>query len=231
MISKDTLKKALYFDIETAGSIEKFEDLEKDNPILSEIWKKRCRWLAQNSGEEHKNAAPWEFWNLKSSLHPEFAKVVCVSFGAYDGEEMKIQSFVGDEYEILKNTNAVFNKAMTKGWKLAGHTIKNFDIPFLGKRMIINKIDPSPMIASLNRKPWESPYLDIAEIFSFGGWGQSFTSLDLMSSVLGYESPKDDMDGSMVHNHFYSGRIDEIKTYCEKDVLALMKCFESFVFE
>jgi predicted PolB exonuclease-like 3'-5' exonuclease len=87
------------------------------------------------------------------------------------------------------------------------------------------------MIASLNRKPWDSPYLDIAEIFSFGGWGQTFTSLDLMSAVLGYESPKDEMDGSLVHEYFYTGRIEEIKKYCEKDVLALMKCFESFTFE
>jgi len=172
-----------------------------------------------------------DFWKIKASLHPEFSKVVCISFGAYHGEEMKIQSFIGEEYEILNNTNKVFNNAISKAWKLGGHTIKNFDIPFVGKRMIINKIDPSSLIANLNRKPWESPYLDISEAFSFGGWGQTHTSLDLMSAVLGLESPKEDMDGSMVHQYFYEGRIDDIKKYCEMDVRVLMECFNSFSFD
>jgi len=232
MISKSLLKKTLYFDIETSGITQNLEDLEKENPRLAEIWKKRCKWLAKNSGEEFVNYAPWEFWKIKSSLHPEFAKIVCVSFGAYDESgEIKIQSFTGEEKEILKNSNLVLNRAMSKGWKLAGHTIKNFDIPFMGKRMLINGIEPSSMIASISRKPWDSPFLDIAEIFSFGGWGQTHTSLDLMSSVFGHESPKDEMDGSMVHGHYYEGKIDEIKKYCEMDVKVLMKCFDSFSFD
>ena len=235
MISKEILRKTLYFDIETAGIVDSFNDLEISNPRLAQLWKKRCKWLAQNSGEEAKYYTPSDFWKLKSSLHPEFSKVVCVTFGAYqDGVEklmIKVNSLIGEEAEILNNTNKIFNNANAKGWKLAGHTIKNFDIPFIGKRMIINKINPSILIGALNRKPWESPYLDISDIFSFGGWGQTHSSLDLMSATLGYDSPKDEMDGSQVHQYFYEGRIDEIKKYCEKDVEALMKCFESFCFE
>lgn len=231
MINKDTLKKTLYFDIETSGITKTFEDLELENPRLAKMWTKRCKWLVQNSGEDQKKYTASDFWGIKSSLHPEFAKIVCVSFGAYDEDEPRIQSFTGDEMDILKKSNMVLNKAMSKGWKLAGHTIKNFDIPFMGKRFIINGIDPSPMIASLNRKPWESPFLDISEIFSFGGWGQTHTSLDLMSSVFGHESPKDEMDGSMVHDYYYAGKIEEIKKYCEMDVKVLMKCFENFSFD
>jgi predicted PolB exonuclease-like 3'-5' exonuclease len=231
MISKQILKNTLYFDIETAGLYNDFEELQDNNHRLSLLWEKRCKWLAQNSGEENKNKKPSEFWKMKASLHPEFAKVVCVSFGAFEGDEIRIQSFTGDERDILSKSNAVFNKAYQKTWKLAGHTIKNFDVPFIGKRLLINRIEPSYFIFSLNRKPWESPYLDIAEIFSFSGWGQAHTSLDLMSAVLGHESPKDSMDGSQVHEYFYTGRIEEIKNYCEKDVFTLIKCFESLSFE
>jgi len=231
MISKDTLRKCLYFDIETAGITSSFEELLEFDPRIAKLWEKRCKWLKQNSGEEYRDYDCGDFWKIKASLHPEFSKVVCISFGAYHGEEMKIQSFIGEEYEILNNTNKVFNNAISKAWKLGGHTIKNFDIPFVGKRMIINKIDPSSLIANLNRKPWESPYLDISEAFSFGGWGQTHTSLDLMSAVLGLESPKEDMDGSMVHQYFYEGRIDDIKKYCEMDVRVLMECFNSFSFD
>lgn len=230
MISKEILKGTLYFDIETAGLFETFEELQSQNNRLSLLWEKRCKWLAQNSGEENRNLTPSEFWKIKASLHPEFAKVVCVSLGAFDEDEIKIQSFTGEESDILSKSNIVFNKAFQKSWKLAGHTIKNFDIPFIGKRMVINGINPSHLIFYLNRKPWESPYLDIAEIFSFSGWGQSHTSLDLMSAVLGHESPKDEMDGSQVHKYFYDGRIEEIRGYCEKDVLALIKCFQSLSF-
>jgi hypothetical protein len=231
MISKDTLRKMLYFDIETAGITETFEDLERENPRLAKIWEKRSGWLAKNSGEEMKDYGPSDFWKVKSSLHPEFSKVVCVTFGAYHGDEIKLSSFTGNEHQVLSDCNKVFNNAVTKGWKLGGHTIKNFDIPFIGKRMIINRIDPSPLIASLNRKPWDSPYLDISEIFAFGGWGQTHSSLDLMCCVFGHESPKEDMDGSKVHEYFYDGKIEEIKKYCEADVKYLMKCFESFSFE
>ena len=97
--------------------------------------------------------------------------------------------------------------------------------------MIINKIKPSHLVAYLNRKPWESPHLDISDIFAFGGWGQTHTSLDLMACVLGIESPKDNMDGSMVHEYFYDGKIEDIKKYCEMDVTVLMKCFDALSFD
>lgn len=231
MISKETLRKCLYFDIETAGITNTFYELEIQNSRLANLWKKRSEWLAKNSGEEMKNYTPSQFWEVKASLHPEFSKVVCVSFGAYKEGEIVINSFTGEEKEILENTNKIFNNAVTKGWKLGGHTIKNFDIPFVGKRMIINKIDPSPLIASLTRKPWDSPYLDISDVFAFGGWGQTHSSLDLMSCVFGLESPKEEMDGSKVHEYFHKGRIAEIKKYCEMDVKVLMDCFMSFSFD
>ena len=231
MISKNDLRKILYFDIETAGIVEKFEDLQRENPRLAKLWEKRSKWLGLNSGEEFKYYTPNDFWKIKSSLHPEFSKVVCITFGAYSGDDVRINSFIGDENEVLTNTNKIFNNASSKGWKLGGHTIKNFDIPFIGKRMLINRIEPSPIIGVINRKPWDSPYIDLSDLFAFGGWGQTHSSLDLMSAVFGHESPKENMDGSLVHQYFYEGRIEEIKKYCERDVKSLVDCFSSFSFD
>jgi hypothetical protein len=148
MYTPNQLEKFLFFDIETAGITSSFEELLEFDPRIAKLWEKRCKWLKQNSGEEYQDYDCGDFWKIKASLHPEFSKVVCISFGAYHGDEMKIQSFVGEEYEILNNTNKVFNNAISKAWKLGGHTIKNFDIPFVGKRMIINKIDLAPLVGA-----------------------------------------------------------------------------------
>jgi len=192
MISKEDLKKILYFDIETAGITNTFEELEIENPRLAKLWEKRSSWLLKNSGEEMKDYSPADFWKVKSSLHPEFSKIVCITFGCYDEDKsIRLVSFSGEEDQILMDSNKIFNNAFTKGWKLAGH---------------------------------------ISEIFAFGGWGQTHTSLDLMACVLGIESPKDDMDGSMVHEYFYEGKIENIKKYCEMDVTVLMKCFDALSF-
>ena len=106
MISKDTLKKILYFDIETAGIYETFSDLTTADPRLAKIWEKRCVWLRKNSGDEYKEATEDQLWSDKSSLHPEFAKIVCISFGAYQSDDIKIQSLIGEEHEILSNARS-----------------------------------------------------------------------------------------------------------------------------
>lgn len=230
MIPKDVLLKSLYFDIETAGFYPTYEDMQLQNPELAALWDKRCKWLRLNSGPELESATESHLWLEKASLHPEFARVVCVSIGAYREGELNMISFTGSEPEILAKTNKVFDNSYSKSLRLAGHTIKNFDIPFLGKRMIINGVKPSELINTFGKKPWEMSVMDITEVFGFGASGQSHTSLDLMCNVLGVESPKTEMKGSDVHGVFWKGGIEKIKRYCESDVRALVECFNKFVF-
>jgi DNA polymerase elongation subunit (family B) len=231
MIPKDVLLKSLYFDIESAGYYSTYEDLRDHNPGLADLWDKRCKWLRLNSGAELADASEAQLWLEKASLHPEFARVVCVTIGAYKEGELNMISFTGTEDEILAKTNKVFDNAYSKSLRLAGHTIKNFDIPFLGKRMIINGIKPSELLNTFGKKPWEMSVMDITEVFSFGASGQSHTSLDLMCQVLGVQSPKTEMKGSDVHEVYWNGGIEKIKRYCESDVRALVECFNKFVFK
>lgn len=227
MITDQHLKTTLFIDIETAGSYRSLGDLREANPRLSELWSKRCIWMRKNSADDGALTDD-ELWLKKSALNPEFSRVVCVTVGAFNANmEFKMNSYCSDdEKDILIKTNKVFENSRAAGFRLGGHTIKNFDIPVLGKRMLINGIEPSPLIQVWSKKPWESGFLDIADIFSFGAFGHSHTSLDLMSCVLGVESPKDEMNGAMVHNEFWENKnFEGIQRYCEGDVRVTAECF------
>ncbi len=227
MIPRILLDSSLFIDIETVGLYHTLEEVNSNDPALAQLWIKRCKWLQKNI-EPGESSDPHDLWENKASLHPEFGKIICVSFGAYSGELEKITSFYGDdEKEILEKTNKILANSRSKNFKIAGQNIKNFDIPYLGKRMIINSITPDPIIQTWNKKPWETAFTDFAEVFSFGAWGQTFSSLELISHVLGVESSKDGMDGSKVHNSYWKeNRIEDIKDYCESDVLCTMNCFK-----
>jgi DNA polymerase elongation subunit (family B) len=227
MIQRVLLDSFLFFDIETSGLYPTLQELKGADPHLAELWIKRCKWL-QKQIDPGESTDPSDLWISKSSLHPEFGRVVCVSFGILtsDGTE-RITSFYGEnEKEILEKSNKILENSRAKGFKIAGQNIKNFDIPFLGKRMLINKIIPDPIIRAWNKKPWETSFVDLAEIFSFGAWGQTFSSLDLISHVLGVPTSKDMMDGSKVHENYWKNRaFEEIKDYCEQDVVCTINCF------
>jgi uncharacterized protein YprB with RNaseH-like and TPR domain len=228
---KKEIEKFLYFDIETAGLYSTFEELQYENPRLALLWSKRAKWLREAYATSNSGKTDSELYLEKASLHPEFGRVVCVSFGNMQEDgTMRLKSFCGsDEFDILIKSNKVFANAKAKGWKLCGHTIKNFDVPFLGKRMLINKINPSQNLVVWNIKPWDMPFLDIAEVFAFGSWQQGFTGLDLMSCVLGIQSPKDEIDGSKVHKTFWEDKnYSLIETYCEKDVKTLGEILKTF---
>jgi DNA polymerase elongation subunit (family B) len=227
MLHKSLIESSIFFDIETAGLYSTLVECKDRDPHLAELWIKRCKWLQKNI-EPGESTDPNDLWLNRSSLHPEFGRVVCVSFGVFQGEIEKITSFYGDdEKDILEKANKILANSRTKGFKIAGQNIKNFDIPYLGKRMIINSITPDPIIQTWNKKPWETSFVDLAEIFAFGAWGQTFSSLDLISHVLGVPTSKDNLDGSMVHSSYWNEKMtEEIKNYCEQDVVCTMNCFK-----
>lgn len=228
MIPKLVIENTVYFDIETSGFYPSLSEAKEKDPHLADLWIKRCKWLQKNI-EAGESTDPEDLWANRSSLHPEFGRAVCVTFGFFtpEGTE-KITSFYGqNEKDILEKTNKILANTRTKGYKLGGQNIKNFDVPYLGKRMLINGIIPDPLIQTWNKKPWETPFIDLAEIFSFGAWGQTFSSLDLISHVLGVPTSKDNLDGSKVHHSYWIEKAyEEIKDYCEKDVICTMKCFQ-----
>jgi 3'-5' exonuclease len=222
------IKKFAVFDIETAGKYASLSELRTAEPDMSILWKKRCEFLR----ERYPNNAELsddELYVLKSGLHAEFAKVVCVSFGIYrDG--IIIQSCAStDEQEVLRWTANMINNADRLGMNLCGHTIERFDIPVLFKRFLINGMKPPKMITLWGKKPWDITFFDMAKFWSNGAWQEGYTSLETMAVLFGHKSPKADTQANQVHEMFYSGRLDDIKTYCEGDVRASVLVVKSML--
>jgi hypothetical protein len=161
----------------------------------------------------------------KSALIPEFAKIVCVSacFITPDGD-VKTQSFYGDEKELLSDVRDLLNKVHKMDFHLCGHNLKNFDIPMMSKRMVINGILPPKIFPSYDTKPWDIKAIDTKEVWQFGSFG-ALSSLELACVSMDIESSKNTgVSGDQVHDTFWNKNdIDSIVKYCEEDVKVLVK--------
>jgi predicted PolB exonuclease-like 3'-5' exonuclease len=198
---------------------------------MQELWSKRADLLRTQLGEKYpdnKDKSDDDLFQMKSALQAEFGRVVCVSFGKLKFIEgsptAQIVSYSGNnEVEILTQSFKLMTGLAKNGIKLFGHNVKRFDVPFLCKRAFIHGIEPAAPLHVWDKKPWEIAITDTSELWSFGAWQEGFTSLDLLASVLGIDSPKDDINGADVHETFYAGEVDRIKEYCQKDVITLMQ--------
>lgn len=213
------ISKLLFIDIETVGISSNYKSFEKEHPLLHKNFVQVSDWFNKRFPETDGMSLDEIFYN-RAALIPEFGRIVCVSMGfiAPNGE-VKKQSFFGpNEEDILKKTNDSFNKVQKLDYHLCGHNIKNFDIPYLIKRMIINGVLPSKLLPSYDTKPWEIKAIDTMEVWKQNGGG--LCSLDLICSSLGIKSSKDgEIVGNKVHENFYEkSNYEEIKNYCEKDV-------------
>lgn len=227
MIKKEEIKNILYFDVETSGGFKDYAELVSQNPRLAKLWERRAKYFRSNTpGME--DLTDSEIYSQKSGLEPEFGRVVCVSFGVWEGENHRMTSFYGeDEDEIMEKTAKVFANAASKGMKICGHNIKMFDVPFLGRKMVFKGINIPSNLQIWDKKPWEISIIDTAEFFSFGSWSHKFLGLDLLACSLNIDSPKEDIDGSQVHDTFWVERdYGRIKDYCERDVVTVMNILE-----
>lgn len=228
MFEPHQIEKMLFFDIETAGSVKNLEDL---SPKMQELWSARAEILRnQLAGKypDNKDKTDSELYQMKSALHAEFGRVVCVSFGKVKFVEgiptAQIISYFGDdEIDILEKSFKLMTGMSKNGVKPVGHNIKRFDVPFLCKRAFINSIEPATPLQIWDKKPWETSLVDTSDLWSFGAWQEGFTSLDLLATVLGIDSPKDDIKGDQVHETFWLGNDERIAEYCQKDVVTLIQ--------
>lgn len=229
MYTQHELTKVVFFDLETAPQYESLDSLSRENPKLFELWKKRSEYL-RTRFEENKDLTDSELYTQKAGLSPEFSRIVCASFGrlSFSGDDITgpepsliIKSYSSEkESEILAGIQKVFTSFAA--YKFCGHNIKRFDVPMMCKRILINGEQLPKGLQIQNLKPWEMPFIDTSELWSFGAWQEGFTSLELLTTVLGLETSKDDIKGSDVADVFWIEKdLDRISTYCEKDVFAV----------
>lgn len=222
----EQLKHILFIDIETAPCVPEFSLLSEG---MQEQWLRKAKYLKSSN---ELLTEPAHLFDEKAGIFSEFAKVVSICLGCLvemDGEwKFALKSITEDDEKHLLNT---FITAVSKfsdkfhNLQFCGHNIKEFDIPFLCRRMIINDL-PLPDILQLHgKKPWEITHIDTLELWKFGDY-KHFTSLALLAEVLGIPSPKDDIDGSMVGEVYWKEKnLARISKYCMQDVYTTAKVY------
>lgn len=218
-----SLHNILFLDIETVPQSPAYTDLSDD---WKKLWDTKSTSLVKyHEGQTNETLYP------RAGIYAEFGKIVCVSCGVIqgNGEQRKIalKSFYGDdEKKLLTEFIDMLNKWATGEPKfLCAHNGKEFDFPYLCRRMIINGLDIPSMLNISGKKPWEVNHYDTLELWKFGDF-KSYTSLNLLAHILGVSTPKDDIDGSMVWEVYWKEKnLERIVTYCQKDVVTVAQIF------
>ena len=220
MIEKINLNNILFLDIETVPEHQNYGILDEETRYL---WEHKTQY-------QRKDEVSAEDFYERAGIWAEFGKIITISVGYFvnkgDIRNFRVTSFWGDEKKILNDFSNLLNTHFNGAQHvLCGHNAKEFDIPFIARRMIITGIALPNKLNLFGKKPLEVPHLDTLELLNFGYY-KHFTSLKLLTKVLGIPSPKDDIDGSEVAHVFYvEDNIDRIITYCEKDVIAVAQIF------
>ena len=223
------LKNIIFLDIETVPVTEKFADL---SPKLAYLWTEKFNVLRKRLPEKYTDdTTPAQGYETSAGIYSEFGKIICISVGfihvADKKQTLRITSFAGgDELQLLKDFSTLITKVTeAKRQMLCGHNIKEFDVPYICRRMLINGLSLPDILQIAGKKPWETPFIDTLELWKFGD-AKNYISLKLLTAVLGVPTPKDDIDGSQVAAVYYEEKnINRIVTYCQKDVAATAQVF------
>ena len=225
MLDKINLQDILFLDIETVPEVELFCDLSDEKQEL----------YALKTQYQRKDEINVEDFYHRAGIWAEFGKIICISVGYFvqnDGrEQFRITSFSSDNETIILNDfkELLDNHFNQKKHLLCAHNGKEFDFPYIARRMIINRIDLPKKLNLFGKKPWEVPHIDTLELWKFGDY-KHYTSLKLLTSILGIPSPKQDIDGSEVANVYYKEKnLPRIVDYCERDTVAVAQLVLRFL--
>lgn len=216
MLHDIKINQILFLDVETVPQFRSFTEMPEQAKFF---WEKKAKYLARN-GE-----GPDELY-ARAGIYAEFGKIICISTGFFytlNGQRaFKIKSFYGhDEHQLLKDFATLLNGVAMKNKLLCAHNGKEFDFPYISRRMLIHGIELPESLQIAGKKPWEVKHLDTLELWKFGDF-KHYTSLELLAYLFEIPSPKSELDGSMIyHTYWEENDLEKIKNYCEKDVITL----------
>jgi predicted PolB exonuclease-like 3'-5' exonuclease len=222
MLENIDLQQVMVLDIETVPQYPSFDELPID---FQELWEQKTKFQRKD-GE-----TPSDFY-ARGGILAEFGKVICISVGIFSNKtknlSLRVKSFYGDEEKVVLQSFIALLKTQADTLILCAHNGKEFDFPYLCRRILINGL---PIPAQLNlhgKKPWEIMHLDTMDLWKFGDF-KNFTSLKLLAAVFNIPSPKDDIDGSMVNGVYWKENdLERIRAYCEKDVITTARILLRF---
>jgi uncharacterized protein YprB with RNaseH-like and TPR domain len=224
MNGKLNFEKILFLDIETVPEFENFTELTEEKQEL----------FATKTQYQRKEEVSAEAFYERAGIWAEFGKIVCISVGYFinfnsNERKFRVTSFFGEEPKILTDFKSLLDKHFNKpDHVLCAHNGKEFDFPYIARRMIINQVSLPEKLNLFGKKPWEITHLDTMDLWRFGDY-KHYTSLKLLTTILGIPSPKDDISGSEVGDVYYKEKnIKRIVVYCEKDTIAIAQLLLRF---
>ncbi|HVI44893.1 MAG TPA: ribonuclease H-like domain-containing protein [Chitinophaga sp.] len=226
MLPNIALDQLLVLDIETTPGAPALEHLSMD---MQQLWQEKMAKIAPESEN------PAEGYADRAGIYAEFGRIVCISVGFFHLEHnhysLRLKSFYNDDESVVLNGFLeLVNKFYAKypRFQFAGHNIREFDIPFICRRSVIHHLSLPQPLQLHGFKPWEVPMLDTLHLWRFGDF-KHYTSLKLLTAILGVETPKDDIDGSMVGRVYWQDKdLPRIAAYCQKDVVAVAQLLLRF---
>lgn len=226
MLAHVDLKEVLFLDIETVSGTATYAEM---SPEMQKLWDHKAEQL-QRRKEESERVSAEEFYENAAGIYAEFGKIVCISVGVMmpdkqTGElHLHLKSYYGhDEKQLLADFAALIERRYNNINKqfICGHNIREFDIPYICRRMVINGLEMPYALDITGKKPWETKhFLDTLTLWKFGDY-KAYTSLKLLCGVFGIPTPKEDIDGSEVGTTYWDeDDLERIEVYCRKDVVA-----------
>jgi len=225
-MNKIDIQHILFLDIETVSGVAKFEELSEE---MQYLWADKTKW------QRKEDITAKDYYSERAGILSEFGKIVCISVGFVhyqDGmKNFRLRSFYNhDEAVLLGEFSELLSGSFFNNPRqvLCGHNSKEFDIPYICRRMLINGISLPSILQIAGKKPWEIQHLDTMELWKFGDY-KHYTSIKLLCAIFNVPTPKDDIDGSMVSSVYWNDKdLKRIAKYCEKDVLATAQIFLKF---
>lgn len=221
MLENIELDKILFLDIETVPAYPSYDKVPER---FQKLWNKKASFLIKDEENTPESIYP------RAGIYAEFGKIVCISVAFFHSNALRVKSFYADdEKSLLLEFAQLLNKHFNRpNHLLCGHNAKEFDFPYIARRMVVNKIKLPNILDMAGKKPWEIRHLDTMELWKFGDF-KNYTSLDLLTAIFQIPTPKDDIDGSEVWSVYWKENdLERIKTYCEKDTIAVVQIFLSY---
>jgi len=218
MLKELSLSNLMFFDVETVSEKASYNQLSEG---MQKLWQHKHQFLKNMDEEDYSKS-----YENHAAIYAEFGKIVCISCGFLNEDKLRIKSFYGDnEQQLLKEFQQMMQ---AKTFHLCGHNIKEFDIPYICRRMLINNIDIPDLINVAGKKPWEVDFVDTLNLWKFGDY-KAYTSLNLLATIFDIPTPKDDIDGSMVGKVYWQEKdLERIVTYCQKDVITVVRLLQKW---
>lgn len=218
------LDKILFIDIETVSEYKSLEEVEE---AKQKLWEHKAKFLANN------NETSSELYESRASIYAEFGKIICIGFGYFKNENeqliFKVKAFEeNDEKALLQSFHTMIMQYFNDSRKyvFCGHNIKEFDLPYICRRMLIHGLPVPDVMETRNKKAYEIAHIDTMQLWKFGDY-KNFTSLDLLANVLQVPSSKNDISGADVGSVYWlENNIKRIVEYCQRDVVTTARVYQ-----